>query len=516
MLRRTLIIAFALAAIVGARAQLTLLDPSFGTGGVTLLDLSGFAGDLAEDVGTLEDGRILIAGMRNGDTESMVAVRLLPDGSLDPSFGAGGVAAVNFGGDSKGNALAVQADGAIVVAGHVEIPGVFDDLAFARFTAEGQLDTTFSGDGKRVFSGPGANDAINALTIAPDGRIVASGKFEAEEPDMVAVVLTPDGEPDGSFSSDGLFSTTDHTGELAETHVLRADGRLVLCGALRLMFPDADMAMLQLTPDGSPDPAFGAAGLFRPEEAVTVSVVNSAIELVDGRILITGRRYFPGSGSQEVFTGRITTEGAWDLSYGTGGRSFLPLGIGNSGSVRDMVLLPDGKALVAVDVLNGSSASVMALRVLPDGGLDNTFGMDGRVQMPCPGDGCSARSMALDAEDRVVVAGYYSSSDGTHIMVMRWLPEASGVGLPEAAGPSGYQVYPIPTAGELRLLRGAAEATPHRAELVDVLGRTVCMFNKDDLQKEFLMIPATVVEGTYVLRIDTSAGVAGIPVVVRR
>lgn len=516
MLRRTVYTAVGFVLTVLAHAQLTLLDPSFGTGGMVQLDVSGLGGDLADDVVIMPDGRILVSGMRNGTTEAMIALRLMENGTLDTGFGQAGVATVNFGGDSEARAIALQSDGSIVLGGNAEYPGVFDDLAFARLTPNGQLDPTFSGDGKRVFTGPGASDAIRTLSIAPDGRIVGSGNYEGTQPDMVAVVLTADGEPDAAFAADGIFATTDHTGELAQTHVLRSDGRLVLCGALRMIYPDADMAMLQLAADGSPDPGFGVDGLFRPEEAGSVSMVAAAIGLEDGRILIAGRRFLPGSGLEEVFTGRVTADGAWDLGYGSGGRSFLGLGQGNTGYVRDMVLLPDGKALVAVDVLADSVPGVMALRVLPDGGLDETFGNAGRVLMPCPGDGCGARALALDAQGRVVMAGTYSTASGTHILLMRWLAEASSVGQSALGGVRPFTVYPVPTSGEVRLVRTSVGASPQGAALVDATGRTTHVFHQGELRNEVLMIPASVAEGTYVLRLITADGTVGVPVILRR
>lgn len=333
---------------------------------------------------------------------------------------------------------------------------------------------------------------------------------------MVAVRLTHGGDPDPSFSGDGIFTTSEHTGEIAEDHVLRADGRLVLCGAVRLSLPDADMAMLQLTPGGTPDPAFGVDGLFRPLEAISVSSVASAIGLEDGRILIAGRRYMPGGGSQEVFTGRVMPDGSWDESYGTGGRSFLGLGAGNNGAVRDMVLLPSGKALVAVDVQNGSGESVMALRVLPDGGLDNTFGDNGRVIMPCPGDGCVLRSLALDASGRVLAVGSYNTTIGQQIMIMRWLAEASWVGIEGRENEARMSAYPVPTSGELWLRDATGWIAPEQAELVDGAGRAVHVFPGTALLSPMLIVPATVAEGTYILRLVTRDGLIGIPIIVRR
>lgn len=517
MLLRHILLTGLLAIITGVRAQQTLLDPTFGDGGMVLLGLSGVGGDRAEDVAELADGRIVVAGAKGGVQEHMIVLRLLSDGTLDASFGNGGVGLADFGGNSEAHALAVQPDGAIVLAGDAEFPGVFDDLALARFTAGGQLDPTFSGDGKRVFTGPGANDALLAVSIAPGGLIVASGKNEGgQESDMVALRLTASGEPDPDFSVDGIFRTDSSTGEIAEDQVIRPDGGIVLCGVWRLSLPNADLAMLQLTSAGVADPSFGVGGLFRPEEALTISAVTSAIGLADGRILIAGRRFWPGGINQELFTGRVLADGSWDTSYGTDGRSFLPLGDNEAGSMRDMVLLPDGKALVAVDILNGTTSSLMAMRVMPDGGLDASFGDNGRVQMPCPGDGCTAQSLALDAEGRVLVAGSYTTTVGRQLMVMRWLAEPSWVGTAEVANASGSPVYPLPTTGDLVIGDKAFAQGIQRAELLDGAGRPVHVFERSELLAGVIRLPALLADGAYVLRVTTANAVVGIPVMLRR
>lgn len=102
-------------------------DTSFGTAGSTTLDFGSLA-DLTGGAALQPDGRIVIAGYSQ-DNEEIAVARLNPDGSLDATFGNGGKALVGFGVATFGNAVALQRNGRILVAGQ-RTGG--DDFALAR------------------------------------------------------------------------------------------------------------------------------------------------------------------------------------------------------------------------------------------------------------------------------------------------------------------------------------------------------------------------------------------------
>jgi uncharacterized delta-60 repeat protein len=517
MLGRDLFMAFFCVSAIGSNAQLTLLDPTFADNGTLLQGLSGFGGDNAEDVAIQPDGRIVVVGKRGGTEEDLAVLRLFESGVLDNSFSGNGVATVNIGVNAEGLAVALQVDGAIVVGGSAEFPGgSFDEIAFVRFTGGGDLDTSFSGDGVFTYTQPGASDAVRALAVQPDGKIIGAGDFGGSVFDMIAVRLTPDGTLDADFATGGIFNAGLHTGEVVEDMLLRPDGRILLVGAWRLTLPDADMAMLHLNADGAPDPTFGVEGLFRPSEANSVSAVVSAVEVDNGRVLIVGKRYIPGGNPEEIFTGRVLSDGTWDGSYGSGGRSFLALGSGYEGAVRDMVVLPEGKALLTVDLLDADdNSSIMVLRVLPDGGLDPSFGVSGRVVMPCPDGRCTVRSLALDGQGRVIAVGSYGSIESPQIMVMRWLAEASPLGQREMNAREAFRAYPLPTSDVLQLDVPAGWLTSARLELTDPCGRLITVFNNLGASGQRLELPGSLADGRYVLRLVSPSRALSAPVIVR-
>ncbi len=494
-------------------AQFTLLDPGFGQGGIVFRSLNALAGDQADDVLVQPDGRIVVAATRGGSNSHMVMMRLLDDGAPDNSFSGNGLATASVGVRSVARCLALQPDGRIIMAGNAEFAGSFDDLTFTRFTPDGELDTDFSGDGVVTITSAGAADAVLDLELLPDGRILGGGKFDGLVADLAAVRLLANGTLDAGFGENGIFRTTEHHGELAECIALRPDGKLLLGGAWHLALPDADLGMLQLKDDGTPDSTgFGVNGLFRPSEPGSTSVVRRMHLLQDGSAWIASKRYVQGSLEEEVFTGKVTSSGDWDLSYGLEGRFFLPPLWPRVGVLRDTEVLPNGKMLLTMDVQDtlSSETSILVTRLLPDGSADASFGVNGQVEIPCPFGGCSVRAIAVDQLNRIVAVGTHGTLDGPEVMVMRWLPELVPVSVPEAATTS-VTVYPSPCTDRLTVMGAQMGAI---AELVDMEGRSVAQLTREG-DRSFAL-PSDVRNGVYVLRLRSGNAVRVGRVVVQR
>src|SRR5207248_10643108 len=120
------------------------LDPSFGTGGKVIQNDIPF-----EAVAVQTDGKVVAVGSRSND---FVVARYNTDGSLDTTFGTGGIKTIDFalgnGDDDFASDVAVQADGKIVVVGTASTAANGDDFAIARLNADGSLDTSFGTGGK--------------------------------------------------------------------------------------------------------------------------------------------------------------------------------------------------------------------------------------------------------------------------------------------------------------------------------------------------------------------------------
>jgi uncharacterized delta-60 repeat protein len=150
-------------------------DATFGGGATVLTDISGSSGvsSRAMAVVVQADGRIVAAGTANG----FALERLLDDGTLDTTFGTGGVATAHpTGNNDQAFDVALQVDGKFVVAGWSIGRASSNDFALARFNSDGTLDRDF-GEAGAVTTDFLHNtaDLGSAVAIAPDGRIVVAG-----------------------------------------------------------------------------------------------------------------------------------------------------------------------------------------------------------------------------------------------------------------------------------------------------------------------------------------------------
>ena len=175
-------------------AQAGHLDRTFGTNGIFTLSL---ANSQANAVALQSDGKIVVAGQL-GNKSGLI--RLSTNGSLDNTFGSGGVVVVNhFGGDINQViiGMAIQSDGKIVAAA----TGVPQGGQVARFNTNGTLDTTFGSNGIATLSLYAA-----LLALQTDGKIIVTG---GQLGGAVMARLNTNGQPDTTFGTGGVAALAD-------------------------------------------------------------------------------------------------------------------------------------------------------------------------------------------------------------------------------------------------------------------------------------------------------------------
>jgi uncharacterized delta-60 repeat protein len=206
------------------------LDESFGDGGIVLTKF-GVSG-VAHAIVLQPNHRIVVAGTNGG---GFALARYHADGSLDASFGKGGKVATLLPGDAPGNvnAIALQPDGKIVAAGAYD----FFQFALARFKVHGGLDETFGDDGFVVTDvGKGGEQWASGVVIQPNGKILAVGsegphEYGEDPPRFVLTRYRPSGILDPAFGGgDGKLTTSFEDGATAGGVAAQADGKIVVVG----------------------------------------------------------------------------------------------------------------------------------------------------------------------------------------------------------------------------------------------------------------------------------------------
>ena len=276
------------------------LDASFAGDGKVALDFSGGL-DYAFGVAVQPDEKIVVAGTAFvGSTYDFAVARYSTDGSLDTSFGNGGKVTTEFGptGDRQNDqaqALALQSDGKIVVAGYssTKKPGedASTDFALARYNADGSLDASFGTDGKVTTHFGNGNDRIYKVEALPNGKIVAMGRsFSATNRDVDFEVARyhANGSLDTSFGNGGKVRTDLGYGEYGYAGAVQSDGKIVVAGYIYDDAPASqDQLVVRYNVDGSRDTSFGNDGVVRTDVGGDDQVYSVALQ-PDGKILAAG------------------------------------------------------------------------------------------------------------------------------------------------------------------------------------------------------------------------------------
>jgi uncharacterized delta-60 repeat protein len=264
------------------------LDSSFGSGGKVTTDFGGF--DSAFGVALQADGKIVAAG-QGASSGDFALARYNPDGSLDPTFGSGGKVTTDFAPFEAATAVTIQADGKIVTTGSTSS----GDFALLRYKPDGSLDTSF-GSGGIVSTTFGFASAFGgALALQPDGKIIAAGRAGTDF--LLARFNPADGSLDSSFGSGGI-ATTSFGGAVFDAAfgvVLQPNGKIVAAGGTFNSFspPAADFALARYMPDGSLDSSFGSGGTLTTDFGGFDIGFGVALQ-ADGKIVAAGQG---GSGS---------------------------------------------------------------------------------------------------------------------------------------------------------------------------------------------------------------------------
>lgn len=227
---------------------------------------------------------------------------------------------------------------------------------------------------------------------------------------------------DRSFGNNGTVVTSVGSGnDLAQAVAVYPDGR-VLAAGYAFNGTNNDFAMVRYLPNGAVDPSFGFGG------SVMVPVGNSEDEAFacviqpDGRIVVAGQTYNGIKTSFAVI--RLNADGTLDQTLGGVGKMTVSPSVGNA-IVRSIALQVDGKIVLAGAGSNGLNFDIILARLNVDGSLDAAFGTDGLIVKAIGSGHDDAYGVAVQSDGRVVIGGYYSSAATTDTVVLRFLTDGS-------------------------------------------------------------------------------------------
>jgi uncharacterized delta-60 repeat protein len=388
------------------------LDVTFSGDGKQFTDFAGGWNDGIRGMALQTNGRIVAVGDRsdpaNSNTTShdFALARYLTNGNLDTSFSADGKQLTDFGGVDRAWDVAIQSNGKIVVSGTSCTTASICDVIVARYASSGTLDTTFSGDGKQVIDfGSGNNETHGGLAIQSDGKIVVAGDMlnASGNADFAVFRLNSNGSFDTGFSGDGKASFGFGAGKQDTSYdlVLSVDKIVVGGRTCNATWASCNFALARLNSDGTLDATFSGDGKQTSDFGASDGILALARQS-DGKIIAVGERYAATSNRYAVT--RYGTDGILDVTFSGDGKQTVNMGTYAWGS--DVVVQGDGKIAIAGLSDNGADDDFALVRLTSDGNLDPTFSGDGKVAGDFYADNDIAHALVLQTDGKYVVGGY--------------------------------------------------------------------------------------------------------------
>jgi len=425
--------ALALAIAAAAVAAPGDLDPAFGTNG--RVSFSPFVESGASSIAVQPDGKLVLAGTADdqapppppppapdallSSNPDFLTVRLMPDGSVDQSFGSGGAVRTTIASGAEpwegARTVAVGPDGSLVVAGFAA-GGGGTDLAIVRYTPAGARDPTFAGDGVQTLDF-GHTDGANGVAVQPDGKVVVVGTGPTG---FTVIRLQANGQLDAGFANNGVATTNVGNPSLEDeaTAVLLRAGKIVVAGTADVTNPSASsFALVRYLSNGQLDQTFGTDGkvVARGEYGDRVFALAGA---PGDKIVVAG-----DDGTGQFRVDRFLAGGRLDDTFGGTGSvatPFQPL----AAAALGVGVQADGKIVAAGTGLNYARSTFTAARYRDDGSLDPSFGAAGKGVFDLPLIRFWGAGMVIQpgsdpqAAGRLVVAGQTFEGSADRIVAL--------------------------------------------------------------------------------------------------
>ena len=265
---------------------------SFGVGGLLTIDF-GEEVERVRNIGLLPDGGILIAGHSYGSNGGKILLgKVMPDGSLDMSFGTNGIQKVAIGYDEVYvYDLEVLSNGQFYLAGSAGF-GMEQDAVVLRFNQNGSLDNSFGTGGVYLLESYAGYDDASAFQVNTDGDLIVCGSVQVEAGGYDFAVhsfkLSANGSMDTGFGIDGLsiIDLGEDGMEYPYDLILQQDDKFLICGSSPAI--ETDVFVMRCHPQGDLDFSFGAEGVSTIDFGTPLEVGYSMNFHQDGDLLVAG------------------------------------------------------------------------------------------------------------------------------------------------------------------------------------------------------------------------------------
>jgi uncharacterized delta-60 repeat protein len=382
------------------------LDTTFGSSGKVIQPI-GSSHDWGRSLVIQPDGKILLGGdCKNGSNKDFCIARFNSDGTLDTTFGTRGKVIQPIGSDDdRGESLAIQPDGKILLGGYCNIGDNYNkDFCIARFNSDGTLDTSFGSSGKVIQPIGSSIDEGYSLAIQPDGKILLRGSCDnGSNLDFCIARFNSNGTLDTTFGFSGkVIQPIGSFGDYGLSLAIQPDGKILLGG-----YCAGDFCIARFNSNGTLDTTFGSSGKVIQPIGSSNDFGRSLVIQPDGKILLGG--YCAG----DFCIARFDSNGTLDASFGSSGKVIQPIGSSDDAG-QSLAIQPDGKILLGgYCFINTSNYDFCIARFNFDGTLDTSFGTSGKVIQHIGSyyDYCYGQSLAIQPDGKILLGGRCSNTN---------------------------------------------------------------------------------------------------------
>nr|MBA2422610.1 T9SS type A sorting domain-containing protein [Chitinophagales bacterium] len=400
-------------------------DNSFGSNGMLTL-ASGKWTNLGWFVLPLEEGFVAGGDVYNGASDDILIYKILPNGTLDSTYGSNGVSGKTFVVSDPPVYAAIDSDENIFFCA-AGISNGNSNITISKILSNGEIDTAFSLDGKLILfvSEPvPTSNWIDDFILLPDSSIFITGAINAQ---MAFMKLFNNGSIDSSYGINGfLIPETQRNNEWP--HLAGKDSFIYVVDGFQHVFysvyhsfyydpspPDStEFAVHKIQTNGMPDLSFGVNGIAEVAfPGFTLTKPYAIAVQPEGKLLITGLLSYgqPQYYATDVYIIRLHPDGTPDISWGDQGIMIFDWNIYDNSP--KITTYQDGKILIAAIVYDTIGSHTTIQRLLPDGTSDLTFGNNSLIMLA---NNQYTREMLIQPDGKIIISATEYSSDTLIVM----------------------------------------------------------------------------------------------------
>jgi uncharacterized delta-60 repeat protein len=428
---------FSLLTFLNAGAQYPgELDPSFGSGGKVVTSITT-GQDKAYGVAVQSDGKIVVVGYSTGSITGtdFTVVRYNADGSLDEDFGTGGIVVsdLQIGSADIAFSVALQSDGKIIAGGSSD-NGINKDAVLVRYNSDGTLDGTFGSGGVVLTDFENAqSDEIKVVKIHPlTGKIIVGGSsiISTSIGKPVLARYLDDGSLDVGFNATGIktlwVATNDQNRIFSvEDLAVEPNGKVSCVGWRKNISTSisSEYWAAKVLSNGDMDINFSSDGVVQYDDGSGSSWAYGMLLNATQDIVLCGTRQYLGNNSFRMLkinqNGNIPAVSVFYTGYVSGYNVASKIDVDNNGDY----------VFVGTTGSTTSNAFAIARTDNQNFALDNTFGSSGVVQVSFGNQLNECYDLAIQPDNKIIAIGYTGNDFGIARILGEITPDLTGFDL---------------------------------------------------------------------------------------